>query len=161
MLFRSINVDLPNHDPEADVSQESDSSHGSDEEDADRLEEERSWEPPPRDSPSDRIESTVPSDEDSAHTHSTHARAQAQDHLHTRTFVVRYPGQDAGAPLSTQLHPTSNEDYATALGEDVDFNPYAPFVSEIDWEFARWAKMRGPGSTAVTELLKIRGVSCE
>ncbi|KAI0652810.1 hypothetical protein C8Q70DRAFT_1048780 [Cubamyces menziesii] len=135
-----INVDLPNHDPEADVSQESDSSHGSDEEDADRLEEERSWEPPPRDSPSDRIEST------------------AQDHLHTRTFVVRYPGQDAGAPLSTQLHPTSNEDYATALGEDVDFNPYAPFVSEIDWEFARWAKMRGPGSTAVTELLKIRGL---
>ncbi|KAI0323179.1 hypothetical protein GY45DRAFT_1236956, partial [Cubamyces sp. BRFM 1775] len=35
---------------------------------------------------------------------------------------------------------------------------YAPFVSEIDWEFARWAKMRGPGSTAVTELLKIRGL---
>ncbi|KAL0957479.1 hypothetical protein HGRIS_001272 [Hohenbuehelia grisea] len=32
---------------------------------------------------------------------------------------------------------------------------YAPFASQIDWEIARWAKLRGPGSTALTELLKI------
>ena len=38
-------------------------------------------------------------------------------------------------------------------------NPYAPFASQIDWEFAKWAKLRGPGSTAVTELLALEGVS--
>ncbi|KAI0348983.1 hypothetical protein OH77DRAFT_1415714, partial [Trametes cingulata] len=35
---------------------------------------------------------------------------------------------------------------------------YAPFTSRIDWEIARWAKMRGPGSTAVSELLQIEGL---
>ena len=33
-----------------------------------------------------------------------------------------------------------------------------PFRSQCDWEVARWAKMRGPSSTAVTELLAIPGV---
>lgn len=35
---------------------------------------------------------------------------------------------------------------------------YAPFMSKMDWEIARWAKTRGPGSTALDELLKIGGV---
>jgi hypothetical protein len=38
-------------------------------------------------------------------------------------------------------------------------NVYAPFRSQLDWEFARWAKLRGPGSTVVMELLQIAGVS--
>ncbi|KAH9069502.1 hypothetical protein EDB83DRAFT_2184842, partial [Lactarius deliciosus] len=33
-----------------------------------------------------------------------------------------------------------------------------PFQSQRDWDFARWAKTRGPSSTAVTELLTIDGV---
>ncbi|KAN0141479.1 hypothetical protein V8E53_000724 [Lactarius tabidus] len=33
-----------------------------------------------------------------------------------------------------------------------------PFQSQHDWEFARWAKNRGPSLTAVTELLRINGV---
>ncbi|KAJ3784310.1 hypothetical protein GGU10DRAFT_376833 [Lentinula aff. detonsa] len=37
-------------------------------------------------------------------------------------------------------------------------NPWAPFESEIDWNIARWAKMCGPSSTALTELLAIDGV---
>ena len=36
---------------------------------------------------------------------------------------------------------------------------WAPFESQCDWEFARWAKMRGPMSTTVTELLAIPEVS--
>lgn len=36
---------------------------------------------------------------------------------------------------------------------------WAPFSSEIDWRVAQWAKMRGPGSNAFTELLEIPGVS--
>lgn len=47
--------------------------------------------------------------------------------------------------------------YATQLGSEA--NPWAPFASKMDWEVAQWAKMRGPGSTAFTELLEIEGVS--
>ena len=36
---------------------------------------------------------------------------------------------------------------------------FEPFSSKIDWKFAKWAKTRGPGSTAVSELLKIDRVS--
>ncbi|CDO69394.1 hypothetical protein BN946_scf185040.g7 [Trametes cinnabarina] len=36
---------------------------------------------------------------------------------------------------------------------------YAPFRSRIDWEVARWAKMRGPGSNAGSELLGIDGLA--
>lgn len=38
-------------------------------------------------------------------------------------------------------------------------NVYAPFSCKIDWELARWAKLRGPGSTAVSDLLAIDGVA--
>ncbi|CDO72219.1 hypothetical protein BN946_scf184970.g71 [Trametes cinnabarina] len=44
--------------------------------------------------------------------------------------------------------------YGSAL-EGSNTNVYAPFLSALDWGVARWAKMRGPGSTAVTELLDI------
>ncbi|THU87442.1 hypothetical protein K435DRAFT_681657 [Dendrothele bispora CBS 962.96] len=38
-------------------------------------------------------------------------------------------------------------------------NIWAPFASRMDWEVARWAKMRGTGSTAFSELLEIDGVN--
>jgi hypothetical protein len=38
-------------------------------------------------------------------------------------------------------------------------NPYAPFLFRTDWEIAKWGKLRGPSSTAFTELLEIPGVS--
>ncbi|PPQ73617.1 hypothetical protein CVT26_010525 [Gymnopilus dilepis] len=37
-------------------------------------------------------------------------------------------------------------------------NLWAPFKSKMDWEIAKWAKLRGPGSTAFSELLAIDGV---
>ncbi|THU90457.1 hypothetical protein K435DRAFT_911965 [Dendrothele bispora CBS 962.96] len=37
-------------------------------------------------------------------------------------------------------------------------NKYAPFYSRMEWEVARWAKMRGTGSTAFDDLLAIKGV---
>ncbi|KIM46872.1 hypothetical protein M413DRAFT_16473 [Hebeloma cylindrosporum] len=37
-------------------------------------------------------------------------------------------------------------------------NIWAPFQSKLEWEVAQWAKLRGPGSTAFTELLEIEGV---
>ncbi|KAH9975424.1 hypothetical protein BGW80DRAFT_1169067 [Lactifluus volemus] len=44
-----------------------------------------------------------------------------------------------------------------ALGTGLD-NPYGPFISQRDWEVARWAKCQGPSSTAFTDLMKIDGV---
>lgn len=43
-----------------------------------------------------------------------------------------------------------------AVGDEA--TAYAPFPSRLDWEVARWAKLRGPTSTAVSELLNIGGV---
>ncbi|KAI0827979.1 hypothetical protein BC628DRAFT_1303926, partial [Trametes gibbosa] len=37
-------------------------------------------------------------------------------------------------------------------------NLYAPFTSKMDWEVARWAKLRGAGSTSFNDLTKIEGV---
>ncbi|KAJ7769505.1 hypothetical protein B0H16DRAFT_1661035 [Mycena metata] len=41
----------------------------------------------------------------------------------------------------------------------VQGNIYSPFTSKMDWEIARWSKLRGSGSTAFTDLLKIEGVA--
>ena len=42
---------------------------------------------------------------------------------------------------------------------DLKANPFAPFLSKMEWEIAQWAKLRGPGSTAFSELIGIDGVS--
>ncbi|KAM6489459.1 hypothetical protein JOM56_015092, partial [Amanita muscaria] len=44
------------------------------------------------------------------------------------------------------------------LGEALLHNPYAPFTSQLEWEIAKWAKLRGPSSTAFTDLMAIDGV---
>ena len=72
-------------------------------------------------------------------------------------FIKHYPDKLAGAPVEG----TRATNYDNCLhGCDVEWeNLWAPFKSKLDWEFARWAKLYGPGSTAVTELLAIEGVS--
>jgi hypothetical protein len=68
-------------------------------------------------------------------------------------------GGMAGKPIRTD-GPTANVIYGEKVGQgDQPANLYAPFGSQIDWEFAKWAKLRGPTSTAVTDLLNIPGVS--
>ncbi|TFK86346.1 hypothetical protein K466DRAFT_576448 [Polyporus arcularius HHB13444] len=79
-----------------------------------------------------------------------HACAQ----LRTKTFAVPFPGVDAGATINEPRERTAYEEFQAAHAEGD--NPYAPFLSHLDWEVAKWAKMRGPGSTAVTELLQIK-----
>ncbi|KAJ7864581.1 hypothetical protein B0H14DRAFT_3084418 [Mycena olivaceomarginata] len=51
------------------------------------------------------------------------------------------------------------EDYRFHETPIIPNSVYAPFNSKLDWEVARWAKLRGAGSTAFTELLKINGVA--
>ena len=69
--------------------------------------------------------------------------------------IVDFPGKEAGAPITTASEPNYNA-YWRQLSSN---NRYAPFASRFDWEIARWAKLRGPSSSAFTELLQIEGVS--
>ncbi|KAI0682470.1 hypothetical protein BC835DRAFT_1424364 [Cytidiella melzeri] len=77
-------------------------------------------------------------------------RDEAERQLLHTPHVVQYPGR-AGKPIGTLK--TCNNVYATQV--PTTQNIFAPFSSRIDWEIARWAKLRGPGSTALTELLRI------
>ncbi|KAJ7875217.1 hypothetical protein B0H13DRAFT_1894237 [Mycena leptocephala] len=64
-------------------------------------------------------------------------------------------GGRAGEALCTET-PAYNE-YSDLIPQSAD-NPWAPFQSQVDWEVAKWAKLRGSTSTAVTDLLAIDGV---
>ncbi|KAJ3775118.1 hypothetical protein FB446DRAFT_638542 [Lentinula raphanica] len=74
-------------------------------------------------------------------------------------YIQHYPDPRAGAPIEGQSTIVSeNSKYFQNLKAGA--NPWAPFGSQTEWEIARWAKLRGPSSTALTELLSIPGV-CE
>ena len=83
---------------------------------------------------------------------------RAHQHLRTTTHIVAFPGGKAGSPIHIRLEGSAYSIYRNTLESPASPNPFAPFRSRLDWDIARWAKMRGPGSTAVTELLQIEGV---
>ena len=62
--------------------------------------------------------------------------------------IDHFPLASAGAPIHGM--PCGNSVYKSDR-ESI----WSPFTSRCDWLFARWAKMRGPTSSAVTELLAI------
>lgn len=65
---------------------------------------------------------------------------------------IEHFGGSAGTPDQT---------YRCESGTHFDSNAsctWAPFQSELEWEIARWAKLRGLTSTAVNDLLSIDGV---
>ncbi|TEB23184.1 hypothetical protein FA13DRAFT_1757116 [Coprinellus micaceus] len=72
--------------------------------------------------------------------------------------TIRY-GHGAGEPLPADTGGDRPEHvkYQQSL-KSLGQNIYHPFQSRLEWEFARWAKFRGPSSTAVSELLGIEGV---
>lgn len=65
--------------------------------------------------------------------------------------IERFPDGCPGAPLGVDQGLSVYETTHGTLGDSM----WAPFRSQCDWEVARWAKMRGPTSTAMTELLAI------
>jgi hypothetical protein len=84
------------------------------------------------------------------------ARAQGQ----RGCVVVPYPDPRAGQRTS-RLSPdqAANVMYRAQLVDVEDEeNLYYPFASKIEWEVARWAKLRGSSSTVFTDLLSIDGV---
>ncbi|KAJ7096864.1 hypothetical protein C8R44DRAFT_643819 [Mycena epipterygia] len=82
-------------------------------------------------------------------------RATGEEQVRQRPIIVQFTDGDAGAPL--RRGEPGYERYKANLGDPV--NVWAPFTSKIEWELAQWAKMRGPGSTEFTDLLKIDGVT--
>ena len=74
--------------------------------------------------------------------------------------IVTFGGK-AGQPIRVG-QPTTADGCQTQLrGDPEAANPYAPFCSQTDWEVAKWGKLRGPTSTAFTELLEIPNVSSQ
>ncbi|GJF00963.1 hypothetical protein PsYK624_172670 [Phanerochaete sordida] len=57
---------------------------------------------------------------------------------------------NSGQPVNTSANPS-----CPPPPENIT---YAPFKSKTEWDLIRWAKLRGPGSTAFDELLAIKGM---
>ena len=89
----------------------------------------------------------------------TEAREQAETRAgakpaRTVRYSDKYPRSCAGKIIGKAQSPD-----ASYLGDvDASSNFWAPFKSKLDWEVAKWAKLRGAGSTAFSELLAIEGV---
>jgi hypothetical protein len=86
-----------------------------------------------------------------------HAEAPNRAQQGSMPFVERFPSGMAGNPISNMGQ--SVPGYQALRDNLGQGHIWYPFRSQRDWEFARWAKNRGPSSTAVTELLAIEGVS--
>ncbi|KAJ7856057.1 hypothetical protein B0H14DRAFT_3085330 [Mycena olivaceomarginata] len=85
------------------------------------------------------------------------ARKLAEDKFHHKPVIEKYPGRLAGRSISVPL-PEFRRELRLSARRLHSGNPYAPFKSKVDWEIAKWAKLRGAGSTAFTDLLNIDGV---
>lgn len=85
-------------------------------------------------------------------------RTEAEVALERDPFVTRYPGGMAGT-IHSKANLGENQKYGLRIGKKSQENIYAPFASQLEWELARWAKIRGPSSTSFTELMAIDGVS--
>ena len=89
---------------------------------------------------------------------SSQARKAAEERLECDPFVVQYsscyPRSQCG--VIKEFQHTADQQYSSAFNNAS--NLWAPFSSEIDWKVARWAKLRGAGSTAFSDLLAINGV---
>lgn len=84
-------------------------------------------------------------------------RQAVEDGLRQQVVVDRFPLSSAGAPVEELQGSATNNAYGNTIPFTAS-NLYAPFISQMDWEVARWVKLRGPGSTAASELLSTDGV---
>ena len=159
-MFNEYNLDDYIHDVREESEQENDDNMEWGDEDETDEEfgdiDNDYWEPPPPQSLADDVEFLDEQEQDNPG-FSQEARLAAEDAFRQHPVVEKYPDRHAGAPISNKRLASKNESYAKVINNE--HNPWAPFSSQIDWEVARWAKLRGPGSTALSDLLKIDGVS--
>ncbi|KAL0570267.1 hypothetical protein V5O48_011694 [Marasmius crinis-equi] len=143
---------------ESDVSE---SSGESDDEDALNALAEDTWEAPrpsPRPPPSSNLPDSyrLPSAPQTLTIPNITRRLKLEDRLREAPFVVKFGGR-AGEPLLNEaMGVDADTQYREELGDSAA--PWFPFTSQVDWEVGRWAKLRGPGSNAFNEFLKIPGV---
>lgn len=111
----------------------------------------------------DNMEPQATGDDEALHSESnstTSANTAPPILSHTPPYIERVSVGHPSAPLKGKTIKHGYQLYQDDLHARADAgNPWAPFNSKIDWEIAHWAKLRGPGSTAVSELLNIGGVS--
>lgn len=111
------------------------------------------WEPPV-----DLTEKPMPEpSEDKAMENEEHEdeHTEAESSIHCQPIIMRFLGRKAGQVIGQARGRYA--EYGEGVGDSPE-NPYAPFASKIDWEFTKWAKTWGPGSTAMSELLRIEEV---
>ena len=73
---------------------------------------------------------------------------------HIPVVVEPFPHGNPGAPIDSRQGSSIYESTQGVLGGSV----WAPFQSECDWRFAHWAKIHGPSSSALADLLAIPNV---
>ncbi|THH21613.1 hypothetical protein EUX98_g8328 [Antrodiella citrinella] len=114
-------------------------------------------EPPPDPAPPPLPADDVQEDNDNAEIAPPTSRAHVEPALRQEVHVRHFPSPRAGEALQ-RTEPTFRT-YNRGLHDDGESdNIFTPFESERDFQIARWAKMRGPGSTVFDKLLKIPGV---
>ena len=89
---------------------------------------------------------------------SREVRWAAEEAFRKTPFVEAFPSVKAGSPISANIQVRPRYDSYKMRLTNSD-NPWAPFLSRLDWEIAHWAILHGPSATAFIELLKIDGVS--
>lgn len=161
--FPDVNNDGPVHidvHHDMNVAEQDDNAPETDNEDTE-VDLSMGWEPPRN------LERNVrsPTPEVGGHNSqpSQNSRLDEGEHeqLRNAPVTIEHFGGKAGAPLHDvpQVKISEYTHYSVDV-EGSAKNPWAPFNSQMDWEVAQWAKLRGPGSTAFTDLLTIEGV-CE
>lgn len=163
-------ADFPGFEPNSDAlhkagREESESDEEEDPEDPD-IGIESHWEPERQSVHMDVDSEHQPEEPISLDTHNPnlnpllHHLPAHRDDIHVVSF-----GGHAGAPIpqadgqpqTLQASRTGFAQYQSHIPNSKE-NLWAPFASKADWELACWAKLRGPGSTAFSELLDIEGV---
>lgn len=77
-------------------------------------------------------------------------RRLIEEKLRQKRYVQHFSTGNPGAILNDEE--VQNYGYNAYTNHA---NIYAPFSSALDWDVARWIKLRGPESNASTELLQI------
>lgn len=158
-------------DTEEENDEECDNDEENDEEvdnDAWVAEQEDDWEPPiPAAGEQALNEENFPMDEDTPFDLDGQCtrRLEAVLPLHQGPYITKFPLHSAGAIIEAETDDFDEsteathryQSYQQKLNENNSI--WAPFTSRIDYEVARWAKLRGQGSTAFSDLLDIEGVS--
>ncbi|KAL0576824.1 hypothetical protein V5O48_005165 [Marasmius crinis-equi] len=101
------------------------------------------------------VESSLGNPAESVPTPNPARRAKIEDCLRHSPTIVNFGGR-AGQPIADGSREDADTRYRQELGGES--NIWHPFASQIDWEVAHWAKLRGPGSNAFNKFLKIPGV---